>query len=63
MEKRFEDMLYKPEQFLFDGETIIYVNDGKMNIRWNDGETLHSVYGDVNEPLQKFLDWLNDESK
>lgn len=60
---RLDELISSNKGYLKDGETLIYVKDGKMIATWNDDEYLCEVNGEVNEKLQAFLDWLYDDNK
>lgn len=57
MENRLSEILHKKEQCLMDGETLIYLKDGAVIARHNDGETLHEVTTNLQDSkgLDNFL--------
>jgi hypothetical protein len=60
---RLDDLLYESKQYLFDGETVIYIKDEEMIVQWNDGEDLIQVSGNKHKSINQFLEWLYDESR
>lgn len=63
MRERLHEILINKNQFLLDGETIIFIKEGNMIANWNDGESLCEVNGSINHRLEWFLDWLYDENQ
>ena len=63
MRERLHKILKNKDQFLLNGETIIFIKDGNMIANWSDEEALHEVNGNINKRLEWFLDWLYDENE
>ena len=58
---RIDELLYSAKQFLHDGETLIYIKDGKLQYKSNDGERLFKVTGNADEILKTFIKYEEEE--
>ena len=63
MKERLQEIIKEKDQFLQDGEVIIFVKNGEIIAQYNNGEKLCEVNGIKNKRLEWFLDWLYEENE
>ena len=61
--RKIIELLYKREQFLKEGETLILVSDGKFQVLSCEVAELIAVNGDANKKIMDFLELIKEESR